>query len=315
MINRRFLRVKVMQALYSYFQSGNTDLAKAEKEMFQQIEKVYDLYVYVLVLLTDIHHAATLVIEENKNKRLPSKEDLNPNTKFIDNSILVQLSANEQLKKEIANRKVSWQNDLDMVRKLFSEIRNGDDYKAYMSSGQQSAKEDKSFIELMIRNHIADNQLLEFWLEEKNIFWTDDIFLVLTNVLKTIESADDAEGKIKLAPLYKDPEDDKLFARTLFSKCIAYNQQAEEMISAKTQNWEIERIAFLDVLLMKMALTEVLYLTNIPVKVSLNEYIEIAKQYSTPKSKVFINGILDKAIAELKEKGEVKKTGRGLLES
>lgn len=304
-----------MQALYSYFQSGNTDLAKAEKEMFQQIEKVYDLYVYVLVLLTDIHHAATLVIEENKNKRLPSKEDLNPNTKFIDNSILVQLSANEQLKKEIANRKVSWQNDLDMVRKLFSEIRNGDDYKAYMSSGQQSAKEDKSFIELMIRNHIADNQLLEFWLEEKNIFWTDDIFLVLTNVLKTIESADDAEGKIKLAPLYKDPEDDKLFARTLFSKCIAYNQQAEEMISAKTQNWEIERIAFLDVLLMKMALTEVLYLTNIPVKVSLNEYIEIAKQYSTPKSKVFINGILDKAIAELKEKGEVKKTGRGLLES
>ncbi|MCD6067419.1 MAG: nusB [Bacteroidetes bacterium] len=314
MINRRFLRVKVMQALYSYFQSGSTDLAKAEKEMFQQIEKVYELYVYLLVLLTDIHHAATLVIEDHKNKRLPTKEDLNPNTKFIDNPILVNLTQSPSLKKEVANRKVSWQNDMDMVRKLFSEIRNGEDYKTYQASGENSPKEDKKFLELMIRNHIADNQLLEFWLEEKNIYWTDDIFLVLTTVLKTIEAADDS-GKVTLSALYKDPEDDKLFARTLFTKCIAYNHEAEEMISAKTQNWEIERIAFLDVLLMKMALSEVLYLPNIPIKVSLNEYIEIAKQYSTPKSKIFINGILDKAVAELKESGKIQKTGRGLLES
>jgi N utilization substance protein B len=314
MINRRFLRVKVMQALYSYFQSGNTDLPKAEKEMFQQIEKVYELYVYLLVLLTDIHHAANVAIEDNKNKRLPTKEDLSPNSKFINNPILVALNNSEQLKKEVSNRKVSWQNDRDMVRKIFSEIRNGEDYKAYMASTEQSSKEDKKFLELMVRNHIADNQLLEFWLEEKNIYWTDDIFLVLTTVLKTIEGAEE-NGKVTLAPLYKDLEDDKLFARTLFTKCIAYNQEAEAMISAKTQNWEIERIAFLDVLLMKMALTEVLYLPNIPVKVSLNEYIEIAKQYSTPKSKIFINGILDKAVAELKENGKVQKTGRGLLES
>jgi N utilization substance protein B len=314
MINRRFLRVKVMQALYSYFQSGNTDMAKAEKEMFQQIEKVYDLYVYLLVLLTDIHHAANVVLEDNKNKRLPTKEDLSPNTRFLDNPILVSLNNSEQLKKEVSNRKVSWQNDRDMVRKIFNEIRNGEDYKAYMASTEHSSKEDKKFLELMVRNHIADNQLLEFWLEEKNIYWTDDIFLVLTTVLKTIEGAEE-NGKVTLSPLYKDAEDDKLFARTLFTKCIAYNQEAEAMISAKTQNWEIERIAFLDVLLMKMALAEVLYLPNIPVKVSLNEYIEIAKQYSTPKSKIFINGILDKAVAELKESGKVQKTGRGLLES
>jgi N utilization substance protein B len=218
------------------------------------------------------------------------------------------------LKKEVANRKVSWQNDMDMVRKLFSEIRNGEDYKTYMASEERSSKEDKKFIEAMIRNHIADNQLLEFWLEEKNIYWTDDIFIVLTTLLKTVDTAD-ANGKMPLGTLYKDADDDKLFARTLFTKCIAHNQEAEDMISAKTKNWEIERIAFLDVLLMKMALSEVIYLPNIPIKVSLNEYIEIAKQYSTPKSKIFINGILDKAIAELKAEGKIQKTGRGLLES
>ncbi len=314
MINRRFLRVKVMQALYSYFQSGNNDLAKAEKEMFGNIEKVYELYIYLLAFLVDIHHVAGLFAEDNKNKRLPSADDLNPNTKFLDNAILVQLSNNEHLKKEITNRKVSWQNDFDMVRKIFSEIRNGEDYKAYMSSTAPSVEEDKKFIDLIIKNHIADNQLLEFWLEEKNIHWADDVFTALTTLIKTIEAAS-PEGKLTLAPLYKDPEDDKLFARTLFTKCIAYNHEAEEMISAKTQNWEIERIAFMDVLLMKMAITEVLYLNSIPVKVSMNEYIEIAKQYSTPKSKIFINGVLDKAIAELKTNGKIQKTGRGLLEN
>lgn len=314
MINRRFLRVKVMQALYSYFQSGNTDLVKAEKEMFVHIEKVYDLYIYLLAFLSDVHHAANLLIEDNKNKRLPSPEDLNPNRKFVDNSILANLATNAQLKKEIANRKISWQNDFDMVKKIFSEIRNGEDYKTYMASTERSVEEDKKFIDLIIKNHIADNPQLEFWLEEKNIHWADDVFLALTTLLKTIDGANE-EGKLTLAPLYKDPEDDRLFARTLFTKCIAYNAEAEEVISAKTQNWEIERIAFLDVLLMKMALTEVLYLSSIPVKVSLNEYIEVAKQYSTPKSKIFINGILDKAIAELKASGKVQKTGRGLLES
>lgn len=314
MINRRFLRIKVMQALYSYLQSGNTDLAKAEKEMFASIDKVYELYIYLIALLMDIHHSASMQLEDNKNKHRPSADDLNPNKKFVENSILAGFLTNTELKKEIANRKVSWQNDFDLVKKLFIEIRNSEEYKAYMASGTHSVAEDKKFIESIIRNCIADNDILEFWIEEKNIHWVDDYFIAVNALIKTVETAK-PDGSITLSELYKDAEDDKQFARTLLTKCIVHNGDYEELISAKTQNWEIERIAFLDVLLMKMAITEVINVSSIPVKVSMNEYIEISKQYSTPKSKVFINGVLDKVVADLKSQNKIQKTGRGLLES
>lgn len=314
MINRRFLRVKVMQALYSYMQSANTDLSKAEKEMFANIDKVYELYVYLLNLLMDIHHSASMFIEDNKNKRLPTAEDLNPNKKFVENPILVGLLSNITLKKEIANRKVSWQNDFDLVKKLFNEIKASDEYKNYMSTTTSTIAEDKKFLENIVRNVIADSNVLEFWLEEKNIHWADDYFIAVNGLLKTIEGAK-ADGSVTLSDLYKDAEDDKQFARTLLAKCIIHNGEYEALISAKTQNWEIDRIAFLDVLLMKMAITEIMHVSSIPVKVSMNEYIEISKQYSTPKSKIFINGVLDKVVAELKAGNKIQKTGRGLLEN
>jgi N utilization substance protein B len=314
MVNRRFLRVKVMQSLYSYLQSGNNDLAKAEKELFQSIDKVYDLYIYLVSLLIDIHHSAHLLIEDNKNKRLPTQDDLNPNRKFIDHPILLGLSQNLQIKKEIANRKVSWQNDFDLVKKVFNEIRVAEEYKSFMNSGKNDPVENRKFLEVIVRNFIADNDIMEFWLEEKNIHWVDDYHIAVNAIIKTIETSNDA-GEILLPSLYKDAEDDKQFMRTLLSKSIIHNDEYESLISEKTKNWEIERIAFLDVLLMKMSITEILNISNVPVKVTLNEYIEIAKQYSTPKSKIFINGILDKLVADLKAKDKIKKTGRGLLES
>ncbi len=314
MINRRFLRVKVMQALYSYMQSANTDLPKAEKDMFTSIDKVYELYVYLINLLMDIHHSSTMFMEDNKNKRLPTADDLNPNLKFVENPILVGLLSNITLKKEITNRKVSWQSDFDLVKKLFNEIKASDEYKEYMSTTTSTIAEDKKFLENIIRNVIADSTVLEFWLEEKNIHWADDYFIAVNALLKTIETAK-PDGSVTLSDLYKDAEDDKLFARMLLTKCIIHNGEYQELISDKTQNWEIERVAFLDVLLMKMAITEVMHVPNIPIKVSMNEYIEISKQYSTPKSKIFINGVLDKVVAELKAGNKIQKTGRGLLES
>jgi N utilization substance protein B len=314
MVNRRFLRVKVMQSLYSYLQSGNTDLAKTEKELFQSIDKVYDLYFYFISLLIDIHHSANLLIEDSKNKRLPTQEDLNPNRKFVDHPILTGFTNNSLIQKEISNRKISWQNDFDLVKKIFNEIRFSDEYKSFMNSGKNSPDENRKFLDLIIRNFIADNDIMEFWLEEKNIHWVDDYYVAVNALIKTIETSDDS-GEIKLPSLYKDLEDDKQFMRSLLSKCIINHDEYESLISEKTKNWEIERIAFLDVLLMKMAITEILNISNVPVKVTLNEYIEIAKQYSTPKSKIFINGILDKMVADLKAKDKIKKTGRGLLES
>jgi N utilization substance protein B len=314
MVNRRFLRIKVMQALYSYFQSEKNDLGKTEKELLVNIEKIYDLYIYILSMLIEVHHTAKLQQEDAKNKRLPSAEDLNPNTKFIENSLLAGLIDNQQLAKEITTRKISWQNDLDIVRKVLNDIRSSEDYKSYMASGKKDPGEDKDFVAAIIANVIGEHELLNYWLEERNIHWADDVFIAFTTVIRSVENAD-AKGKVSLAPLYKDPAEDKQFVRELLTKCVIHNEEYEKMIGEKTKNWEVERIALMDVLLMKMALTEILCFESIPIKVSLNEYIELSKQYSTPKSKMFINGILDKLVADLKNGNRISKTGRGLLET
>ncbi len=311
MLNRRYLRIKTMQTLYSYFQQENPDIGIYEKELFKSLEKIYDLYLHILVLLTDIHHTAHLVIEENKNKRLPSKEDLEPNLRFIENSFLVSISNSEELKKEVNKRKISWQNDFDLVRKLFLEIRQTDLYKNYLSSTTPSAKEDKQFMVSLATEFLYEHELLNHLFEDRNIHWADDTYGAFSMVVKTIENF---SGSFELIPLYKDAEDDKQFITTLFRKTIAGDKEYEKMIDSKTKNWELERIAAMDILLMKMAIAEFLHVSNVPVKVSLNEYIDISKEYSTPNSKVFINGVLDKIITELKQDNKIHKTGRGLLE-
>jgi N utilization substance protein B len=301
-----------MQTLYSYFQQDKADIGFYEKELFKSLDKIYDLYVYVLALFNDIHHTAHLVIEENKNKRLPSKEDLEPNLKFINNSLLVALSHSTELKKEISNRKISWQNDFDLVRKLYSELRATEVYKAYMASTEQSVKEDKQFLITVATEFLYEHELLNHLFEEKNMHWADDTFGAFSMVSRTFEAYN--SGTMHLQPLYKDAEDDKNFISVLFRKTIAGDKEYETLIDQKTKNWELDRIASMDVLLMKMAIAEFLNVSNVPVKVSLNEYIDISKEYSTPNSKTFINGVLDKIISELKQGNKIQKTGRGLME-
>lgn len=311
MLNRRYLRIKTMQTLYSYFQQDKPDIAFYEKELFKSLDKIYDLYLYVLVLFTDIHHTAHLVIEENKQKRLPSKEDLEPNLRFIENVVLVSLSNSEELKKEVSNRKISWQSDFDLIRKLFAELRNTELYKNYMNSSTPSAKEDKQFLISAATEFLYNHELLNHIFEEKNIHWADDTYGAFSMVARTFENF---TGTFKLVPLYKDAEDDKQFISILFRKTIAGDKEYEQMIDQKTKNWELERIAAMDILLMKMAIAEFLHVSNVPVKVSLNEYIDISKEYSTPNSKTFINGVLDKIIADLKHDNKIQKSGRGLME-
>jgi N utilization substance protein B len=300
-----------MQSLYSFFQQENADVVAHEKDLFKSLDKIYDLYIYILVLFTDMHHVALLVSEENKNKRLPTKEDLEPNLRFIENSLLVRLTNSDDLKKEVANRKISWQSDFDLVRKLYAELKQTDLYKDYMSSTTPSAKEDKQFLISVATEFLYQHDLLNHLFEEKNLHWADDTFGAFSMVARTFESF---SGTIQLTPLYKDKEDYQQFISTLFRKTIAGNKEYEKLIDEKTKNWELERIASMDVLLMKMALAEFMNVSNVPVKVSLNEYIDISKEYSTPNSKTFINGVLDKIIADLKRDNKIQKTGRGLLE-
>lgn len=311
MLNRRYLRIKTMQTLYSYFQQDKPEIAFYEKELFKSLDKIYDLYLYVLVLFTDMHHTAHLVLEENKHKRLPTKEDLEPNLRFIENVVLVSMSNSDELKKEVSNRKISWQSDFDLVRKLYAELRATDLYKNYMASSTPSAKEDKQFLISVATEFLYEHDLLNHLFEEKNIHWADDTYGAFSMVSRTFENF---TGSLKLVPLYKDAEDDQQFISTLFRKTIAGDKELDTMIDLKTKNWELERIAAMDVLLMKMAITEFLHVSNVPVKVSLNEYIDISKEYSTPNSKTFINGVLDKIIADLKRDNKIQKTGRGLME-
>jgi transcription antitermination protein NusB len=315
MLNRRYLRIKVMQALYGFFQSDTKDLAKSERDLFSGIDKIYDLYIYQLALLLELQHIATIMQEEAKEKHLPTREELNPNTKFIENKFLKQLSENIHLKREMNNRKISWNNEFELLRKIVNTIKASEGYEKYLNANDESYKTDKDFIIWIFKEFVADFELLNHWYEERNLHWGDDIYLVNPMVVKTIESFNEnSDPDHELMPLYKDKEDDMEFVKDLFRQTAIRNEENEKLIGDKTKNWEVERIALMDVLLMKMAITEVLHFSNIPVKVTLNEFIEISKMYSTPKSKIFINGILDKLIADFKKGNMLNKMGRGLME-
>ncbi|MCW3071322.1 MAG: Transcription antitermination protein NusB [Bacteroidetes bacterium] len=315
MLNRRYLRIKVMQALYGFFQSDTRDLARSERELFSGIDKVYDLYIYQLALLLELQHVASVALEDAKEKHRPTKEELDPNRKFVDNKFILQLSENIHLKREMNNRRINWNNEYELVRKVFNTIKASGIYEKYMNSGEHDYKTDKAFIIEIFKEFIADFELVNHLYEEKSLHWGDDIYLVNPMVVKTFESfSEDATPDFHLMPLYKDREDDMDFVRDLFRQTAIRNEENEKLIGDKTKNWEVDRIALMDVLLMKMAITEVLHFSNIPVKVTLNEFIEISKMYSTPKSKIFINGILDKLIADFKRDNMLNKMGRGLME-
>lgn len=304
-----------MQALYGFFQSDTRDLARSERELFSGIDKVYDLYIYQLALLLELRHVANVSLEDAKEKHRPTKEELDPNRRFIENKFILQLSENIHLKREMNNRRINWNNEYELVRKVFNTIRASEMYSSYMDSPDNDYKSDKSFIISIFKEFIADFELVNHLYEEKSLHWGDDIYLVNPMVVKTFESfSEEATPDFHLMPLYKDREDDMDFVKDLFRQTAIRNDENEKLIGDKTKNWEVDRIALMDVLLMKMAITEVLHFSNIPVKVTLNEFIEISKMYSTPKSKIFINGILDKLIADFKRDNMLNKMGRGLME-
>jgi N utilization substance protein B len=312
MLNRRFLRIKTMQALYSYLKNEKPDMSAFEKELFRSIDQVYDLYLIILNIFAGIYQNELLIIDENKNKRLPSKEDLNPNMRLLTNSLLVSISENSELRSLIEKRKLDTVVDNEMVRRLISEIKKSDEFITYSKLENTEAKDDKQLLSSIVVKIFNENDVLNSIFEEKNIYWTDDLYVAYNLVLKNFEVFD---GKFRIMPLLKDEKDDKDFVKILFEKTILYKEGNIELIQKHVKNWELDRIAEMDMLLMQMCITEFTYLPNVPIKASLNEYIDISKDYSTPNSKVFINGILDKIIFQLKDENRIQKQGRGLKES
>ena len=313
MISRRLLRIKILQISYAYFKSEGQTINQAEKDLFFSIQKSYDLYHYLMLLIIDVVHYANTRIDIAKQKRIPTYEDLNPNTKFVDNRLVKFLEKNEGLNRYLNNQKLSWVNYPELIKNLYNEIKDSEIYANYMNSNVNGFNDDKKFISEIYSKIIIAYEPLYQNLEEQSIFWNDDVEFVISMIVKTFKSLKVSDKEdVSLMPLFKN-EEDKDFTKKLFRKAVLNHKENESLISGFIKNWDVERVAFMDIMIMSLALTEITEFAEIPVKVSLDEYIEIAKFYSTEKSNVFINGVLDKIVEHLKSEGKIKKTGRGLI--
>lgn len=313
MISRRIIRIKVLQVLYAYHTSPDKSINNTEKELFFSIQKTYDLYHYLLDLVIEISKHAEAVIELRKKKHFPTEEDLNPNTRFIRNQLIYQLSTNESLSKYLRQSKLSWVNEPELVKKLYNVLLETDFFKSYMNEKEHSYAADKKVVELLFSEVILQSEDLLHILEEQSIYWNDDIDFVVSMIIKTFKKFKEYTRENQaLLPMFKDEEDHQ-YAKDLFRRTILNHGELRELVEKYTVNWDVDRIAFIDELILEMAISEFLYFPSIPTKVSLNEYIELSKYYSTQKSRNFINGILDKALKALKKENKVVKAGRGLI--
>lgn len=314
MLNRRQIREKVMKALYAFFQSDNSDVRAGEKELFRSIDKVYEIYLYYLSFACSLKDFVENFIEERKLKHLPTEEDLNPKLNFVQNAVIRKFEESEELQNLLNQYQISWTGQDEIFRKVYFSFRNDREYRRYLNIENPEIEEDKNILHYLFDEFIMKSEQIGQLFEERSIYWLDDIGIMQEGVLKTIRSCK-ADSPVKILPLLKEPEEERKFASDLFRKTILHNQAYETEISRKTQNWEVERVAKMDMILMKMAICELTEFTQIPVKVTLDEYIELSKWYSSPQSKTFINGILDKIVLEYKQDNKIKKSGRGLQET
>ncbi|MBK9290289.1 MAG: transcription antitermination factor NusB [Bacteroidetes bacterium] len=320
MLSRRHLRVKVLQELYAWFQSGNTSLDQGEKQLLKSINKLYELFVYQLSFLTELVRFAERRIEENKKKLLPTGEDLNPNMRFVENRVIAAIDNNRDFRRKEAHYHINWADEQEMVRRFYNMLRETTAFKLYMSQPKSSFAEDRKLVLFIIENLFTEFELLQSYYEEKSIYFVDDYHLVTYLLLMFVRhlKEDEFGPDTPLPDLIKTAQDedneDLDFVKQLFRKTILNSKQWDEEIAKVVDNWELERIAVMDVIILKMALTELTHFESIPVKVTLNEYIDISKYFSTSKSKVFVNGILDRLVSEFRQNGRIRKTGRGLIE-
>jgi len=301
MINRILIRIKVLQMVFAYYQKGNYDVKTAENELHFSLQRTYDLYYYFLLLIVELTNLCEKQINAGKMKLLPTEEERHPNTRFIDNRFARQLATNEILSLYVKEHGIIWADEKDFLKNVLAMIQRSAIYKDYLNNPHDSYETDQEFWRVVFRNLICGNEEIEDELEGLSIYWNDDVEIIETFVLKTIKRFKEATGnKQELLPMYKDDED-AAFVVQLFRNSIQHEHEYRERIERHTKNWESERVANMDMVIMQVALAEILNFPKIPVKVTLNEYIDAAKYYSTPKSSVFINGVLDSIVKELKK--------------
>lgn len=287
-------------------------MSVSEKNLKNSIDKTYDLYHQMLWLVVEVARYAEKRLELARNKKLPTYEDLNPNTKLIDNAVIAQIADSESLTSYLERKSLGWVQYPQLIKGLYEDMVGSDYYRAYMESGEGSYSEDRRFVEEFYLNTVEDNEALEAVVEEQSIMWADDVDFALIMVNRTLGMCRKKQEDVPLLPQFKN-DDDREFITELFRKSLVNYKEYLSYIEQFTRNWDVDRIAYMDNIIMVTAIAELVNFPSIPVKVTLDEYIEIAKYYSTQSSSLFVNGVLDKVIAELKEGGKVTKTGRGLL--
>lgn len=316
MLNRRHIRVKVMQSIYAMHQNDSDNLEKEEKFLFNSIENIRDLYLIMLSALVEIRNSEEDYIEKSSKKHLATAEERNPNKKFINNQVLHILAESNGLSIAMADRNINnWKNNDDYVLLLLEDIKKSEVYATYMESKTNSFEEDRDFVTNLFTEVVAPNEKLYEYLEDQKLTWVDDIPVVNTLIAKQLSlmaPAEEDKEVFRVPRLYKDL-DDKDFVKELFRKTVLNNVELAKEFIDKTPNWDTERIAEIDAIILKMAICEFLKFPSIPVKVTINEYLEIAKEYSTPKSSIFINGILDNLVKDYQASNKLIKTGRGLM--
>jgi len=308
MINRALIRLKVVQIVYAYYQNSGRNIDIAEKELFFSLSKAYDLYNYLLDLMVEVTSYANKQIEKKKHKFEPTADELAPSMKFVNNKFILQLKSNKQLLSFMESQKANWSNETEIVKVVYNKIIESDAYREYMANeGETSYAEDRELWRKLYKQVILNNDELESMLEDLSLYWNDDKEIVDTFVIKTIKRFEESNGADQpLLPQFKD-EEDKEYASRLFRRALLNIDYYRDLINKQVKNWDLDRVAFMDVIVMQIALAEILSFPNIPISVSLNEYVEIAKFYSTAKSPSFINGTLDGIVNQLKKDNKLTK--------
>ncbi|HON19431.1 MAG TPA: transcription antitermination factor NusB [Salinivirgaceae bacterium] len=301
MINRDLIRIRIVQIVYAWYQNSNNNLKNAEKELLFGFQKSYDLYYYLLLLMVKLTDMYENRIETKKNKFLPSEEDLHPNTHLIDNKFIRQLKTNNHFIHYLNNRPMSWEENENFVKNVLDNILESETYKTYSELENPTYDDDRDFWRKTFKQFIYNNEELDEILEDESIYWNDDVEIVQTFVLKTIKQFSEENGADQpLLPMFKD-EEDKRYALKLLDETILNEKKYRSLIEKHIDKWDPDRIAFMDMIIMQVAVAEIFSFESIPTRVTLNEYIEIAKAYSTPKSGSFVNGILDAIVNEIKK--------------
>ncbi len=313
MISRRLLRVKVLQMLYSYFSRSKVSLQQINNELFQSVEKTYELFYYIFLFVTELQDFERKMFDIRKNRITASETDINPNTRFVENKVILQIKENKSFKTYINNSKISWRDSQELIKKIHTTLRNTVVYDTYINEPYHTYRNDKRIVKYILRDILYNSKDLYSKLEEQNIFWNSDIDFVIDMINKTVASFKKNKPEIIVFPELFKKEDDKTFVRDLLLKTVLNHKKYEEIIKSQIVNWDYERIAFSDKITLLMAISEIIEFPSIPIKVSFNEYIELAKNYGTQKSGSFVNGVLDKIIKYMKKENIFEKTGRGLL--